>query len=516
MEEDSSAARERLSADPRTEQQSILSVGQQATRGVLWLTAQKWAARIFSFVTIIILTRLLSPADFGTVAAASTVLPFFYVLSDLGFAAYIVQVEKTNRRMLSTAFWFSMSAGLVLCVVLFALAPLLGQLFGDTDVISVMQVLSLWVLATAVGSVPMAIMRREMRFAAIAGQATIAALAAQVVAIIMAFSGFGVWALVGQSLTAPVISTVLLWISVRWRPGFGFSRLDFVSMASFGSQVLGVEFVAILRASGEAAVISSTLGLARFGYMNIAQRLVQMVQDLTGGAIVPVAQVAFAKIRDDVERLRGAYVRALRLTYAALSLPLTFVAVASPLIVPIVFGEGWEQSFAVAQILALAGSLSIGAWLDHGLFYGVGKPGRWFVYALVIDALTLGMTIALVTSGLVAIAWGFLAVCLVATVVRWFLTSRLLSARWYNIAGPFCYLVVVTVVTGAAGWGAMLVSSDLPPLVSILVTGVVMTIVHLVVTRLIARSVIDEGVRILARSRWGNRIPFRRTRWPRP
>ncbi len=496
------------SIDPMTNQPPAPSVGEQATRGIIWLTAQKWAARLFGFVTIIILTRLLTPADFGTVAAASTVLPFFYLLSDLGFAAYIVQVEKTDRRMLSTAFWFSMSAGIVLCAVLVSIAPWLGLIFGDADVIPVMRALSLWVLATAVGSVPLAIMRREMRFSAIAGQATVAALGAQVVAIIMAFNGLGVWALVGQSLTAPVLSTILLWFSVRWRPGLGFSRTDFVRMTRFGSKVLGVEFVAMLRASGEAAVISSTLGLAKFGFMNIAQRLVQMVQDLTGGAIVPVTQVAFAKIRNDADRLRDAYIRALRLTYAALSLPMTFVAVAAPLIVPIVFGNGWNESFAVAQILALAGSLSIGAWLDHGLFYGVGKPGRWFIYALVIDALTLGTTVAMVHLGLVAVSWGFVVVCVVATVVRWFLTSRLLGARWYRVAGPFCYLVVVTIVAGSAGWSARLLTSDLPPLLSVTIIGVVIMIVHLVVTRLIARTVVNEAVRILARTRWGKRIAF--------
>lgn len=496
------------SIDPATNQPPPPSIGEQATGGVMWMTAQKWVARLFGFVTIMVLTRLLSPADFGTVAAASTVLPFFYLLSDLGFAAYIVQVEKTDRRMLSTAFWFSMSAGVVLCAVLFGIAPWLGLIFGDADVVPVMQALSLWVLATAVGSVPMAVMRREMRFAALAGIATVAALGAQIVAVAMAFSGLGVWALVGQSLTAPVISTIFLWFRVQWRPELGFSRTDFARMARFGSQVLGVEFVAMLRASGEAAVISSTLGLAKFGYMNIAQRLVQLVQDLTGSAIVPVAQVAFAKIRNDADRLRDAYIRALRLTYAALSLPLTFVAVAAPLIVPIVFGDGWKESFAIAQILALAGSLSIGAWLDHGLFYGVGKPGRWFAYALVIDGLTLGTTIALVHIGLVAIAWGFVVVCIVATVVRWFLTSRLLDTRWYRVAGPFCYLLVVMVVAGSAGWGAMLITSALPPLLSVMIIGIVVTIVHIVVTRLIARTVISEAVRILRRSRLGKRIPF--------
>lgn len=199
-------------------------VGRRAAGGVIWLTAQKWVIRIFSFVTIAILTRLLSPEDFGTLAAASTVLPFFYLLADLGFAAYIVQVEKTTERMLSTAFWFSLAAGIVLCGLLWAIAPIMGSVFGNATVVPVLQVLSLWVVVTAIGSVPTAIVRREMRFAAIAAQGATAAVIAQIAALVLAFTGFGVWALVAQTLTAAVVSAVLIWFTARWRPRWMFVR----------------------------------------------------------------------------------------------------------------------------------------------------------------------------------------------------------------------------------------------------------------------------------------------------
>lgn len=485
-------------------------VSGRAASGVLWLTAQKWAIRLLGFVTIAVLTRLLSPADFGTVAAASTVLPFFFLLADLGFAAYIVQVDKSDQRMLSTAFWFSMGAGVVLCASLFALAPLLGIVFHDEGVTPVLQALSLWVVLTAAGSVPMALLRREMRFAVLAGQGAVAAAIAQVVAMVMAFSGFGVWALVAQSLVAPAITTVLVWITCRWRPTFAFSRGEFRTMATFGGQVLGVEFVAMLRAWGEAAVISATLGITALGYINIAQRLVQVVQDLTGSAIVPVTQVAFAKIRDDHERLLRAYLRALRLTYFALSLPLTMLAIVAPLVVPIVFGAGWEQSYQVTQVLALAGILSVGAWLDHGLFYGMGKPGVWFVYALVIDALTFGATAVLARFGLIAIAWGFLGVCIVATVSRWFLTSRFLHARPRVVAGPFLFLVVAVLTSGAAGWAVMIATATLPVWISLILVGTAVLVVHLLATRICAPQVLPEVLSIVARSKIGGRIPYLR------
>ena len=190
------------------------SLGGQVVSGVAWLTAQKWAIRISGFVTIAILTRLLTPEDFGTLAAAATILPFFYILADLGFSAYIVQLEKVSPRVLSSAFWISGISGILLCGVLWLVAPVFAITFGEAQVTPVLRVLSLWVVITAIGAVPTALLRREMRFSTLAVQGVAAAVVAQVVALILAFSGFGVWALVGQTLAAPLVSTMLVWLAV--------------------------------------------------------------------------------------------------------------------------------------------------------------------------------------------------------------------------------------------------------------------------------------------------------------
>ena len=205
------------------------TVGEQALSGVFWLTIQKWAIRLLGLVTIAILTRLLSPADFGAVAAATTVLPFFYLLADFGFAAYIVQAEKADQRLLSTGFWFSSIAGIVLCAALVVTAPLFGLIYQSPQTVPILQVLALSALVTAVSSVPGALLRRSMRFRTIAGQGTIAAVVGQVVGVGMAIGGLGAWALVGQTLASGVVGCVLAWIAAKWRPSFAFSRKDFVT-----------------------------------------------------------------------------------------------------------------------------------------------------------------------------------------------------------------------------------------------------------------------------------------------
>jgi O-antigen/teichoic acid export membrane protein len=482
------------------------SLSTQAASGVLWMTVQKWAIRLSGLVTIAILTRFLSPEDFGTVAAASTVLPFFYLLSDIGFAAYIVQVDRTDRRMLSTSFWFSSLAGLLLAVLLIVAAPLFGLVFPSDDFVPVLQVLSLTVVLTAASSVPMALLRRAMRFRALAVQGTTAALIAQAVAVAMTLTGFGVWALVGQALASQFVMTVLAWATAKWRPSFAFSRSEFTIMARFGSKVLGVEFVAMCRASVEAAIISATLGMAALGFLNIAQRLVQIVQDLTGAALVPVSTVAFAKIRNSSSRLRNAYIRALRMTFAAMSPPLTLVAVAATLIIPIVFGAGWEESARVAQILALAGLMVVGATLDHGLFYGTGKPGQWFVYAVIIDALTVATTAVTAQWGLEAVAYGFLGVAVIATVSRWFLVARLLQSPPRALAGPYGFLAAAVAGGGGAGWAVLELSAGLHPVARIALIGLAVLLAYLLAVRLFARQVIHELAGYLPRFARANRV----------
>lgn len=484
------------SATPSSERRRSFS--DRMVSGVFWLTVQRWAARITGFVTIAILTRLLTPAEFGTVAAAMTLLPFFYLLADLGFAAFIVQTQRVEQRTLSTAMWFAAAVGVVLWGVFYLTAPIMAVVFNAPGVTDVLRALSFCILITAFTSVPSALLRRQMRFPLIALQSGIAAIVAQVVAIVMAFSGAGVWALVAQTLTALAITGGLSWISARWLPRVEFSFNDLREMSKFGASVLGTEFVAALRVWGEAAIISGFLGVAALGYVSIAQRLVAIVQELTASAITPVSTVAFARIRDELPRLTSAYLRSLRTTYAAVAPPLTVLIVAAPLIVPIAFGEGWETSFALTQIYALAGTMTIASSLDHGFFYGLGRPGRWFMFGLVLDALTIAVTLVTVQYGLVAVAWGFVAAALAGTVARWFLVSHELRTSSRRIARPFGFLVAGLALSVAVGFGIAYLTQSLPALAAILLIGIGVAGAYLLAIRLLIPEVLHDAAAIIS------------------
>jgi O-antigen/teichoic acid export membrane protein len=341
-------------------------IGRSAAVGTLWLTAQKWVVRLSGFLTIAILTRLISPAEFGVVAAAAAVIPIVLLLADLGLSTYIVQAEHLPSRTVSTGFWFSLTAGIVLAGVMALAAPLLAIAFNVGDSADVLRGMSLAALATVLASLPTALLRRRLRFKLLAIQATVATVIAQVVAIALALLSAGAWALVAQLAVSQALIGLLAWRSSHWRPTGEFSVSEFRTMARFGAKVMAVEGAAAARVAGEAAIISNALGPAALGYVSIAQRLVQTAQDIGASALAPVSTVIFAKVRHDPERLRAGYRRALRIGYTAVAPVMVMVAVGAPYIVPLVFGSDWAPSIPVTQGLAVAAILVLGAMIDHG------------------------------------------------------------------------------------------------------------------------------------------------------
>jgi O-antigen/teichoic acid export membrane protein len=473
-------------------------IGRSAASGVLWLAAQKWAVRFSGFATLVVLTRTVTPREFGVVAAAMTFVPMIYLLSDLGFSTYLLQAPQVDRRSLSTAFWASVAAGAVLSTGLWLVAPLVAQAFRSPDLVPVLRALVLSVVPTVLAGVPLAMLRRSMRFRAVAVQALVAALLAQGVAVVVALRGGGVWALVSQVVVTQWVIAVLAWGGARWVPSFWLSPRQFREMASFGLRVSSVDLVAMSRMWGESWVVTVTLGPTALGLLNIAQRLVQVAQELTAASLVPVSTVVFSRVRHSRNQLVVTYVKALGVGYSVVSPFMILILVTAPALVPLLFGNEWHASVAPSQALAVAGIITLGAMLDHGLFYGLGRPGSWLAYAVVVDAATLGTTAVAVHFGLTGVAVGFIAVATLATVARWFLVGRLLGLSTRAVARPFVTVLLPTAVTAAVGTAVFhLLSGTAWPWLSVLLTAAVTVFVHVVMLRLMAANIVRDAVGVV-------------------
>ncbi|GAA5083506.1 oligosaccharide flippase family protein [Microbacterium yannicii] len=460
-------------------------LGSRAAGSVAWLTAQTWIVKAGGFVTVIILARLLTPQDFGLVAVAMTIVPLVYLLAELGFGTYLVQAKVAGRRAIGTAFWYAVGAGVILTAALILCAPWLEDLFGVPGVAGVIVGISPAVMFVSLAAVPVALMRREMRFRALAIQSAVAAVLAQIVAILLALSGAGVWALVAQVGVSQAVTWIAAWISTRWRPPAVFDWQEFRTMFSFGAKVVGINGIATVRQWAESLIITNVLGANALGQLAIAQRLILTSQEIAGAAIAPVSTVVFAQVRDDPERLKRGYDRALALAYYVITPAMTAILVTAPVLVPLLFGDQWTASVVPTQWLAVAALFTMAAALDHGFFYGLGRPGLWLVYGLAVDALTVLVTFLTAAYGLNAITAGFAGVAALAAVVRWVMISRMLSTSLWTVARRGLAAVVLMAVTGGLGWLAFTLTGSWPGLLQIVLASVVVLAAHMALARLL-------------------------------
>nr|WP_300148044.1 oligosaccharide flippase family protein [Propionicimonas sp.] len=480
------------------------SVGRQAARGVLWMTAQKWVARAGGLITITILTRLLHPEDFGLIAIAWTIVTLTYVLSDMGLATYIIQADEVDQASLSTAFWVSLIVGVSLGGVIFLSAPPLAAALAEPAASPILQAMAGLILVIAASSVPLALLRRRMEFRRLAVQEVSGSLIAQVVAVVAAFAGLGVWALVLQLMVGQVITSVLMWVAARWRPTADFSRPEFRTMMRFGVQVVGNGLVGVFRGWAETGIIVAGLGIRELGYFNIAQRLVQTAADLSGSALFPVSTVAFARSNSSMARLRAAHARATGLSQTVVTPLMVYIAISASLLVPFLFGAEWMLSAEIAQFLAVAAALAFGTNIDHGLHNGVGRPGRWLGFAVAIFGVSVVLMLIAVPHGAVVVAMAFVGTALAEAIGRWVFVGRLLEQGPIQTARPFLLVLPAAAASAAAGLLAMRLLAGAPVLVTLAVAGLTVVLVHAGVTRLLTPGIWTDLVSLLpARLRRG-------------
>ncbi len=473
------------------------SLTSETTRSVLWMTAQKWVTRVGGLATMIILTRILSPEDFGLVAAVSTLLPLVYVLADVGFSTYIVQADRVRQHTLSTAFWFSLLTGLGLTLLFYLLAYPISLVLNLPAVTSILQVMAISMLLIAVGSVPLALMRRRMQFRSLALAEFVGYITAQAAAVASALAGGGAWALVLQLLVAQVVSTVWVWIAARWRPSWEFSKVDFQAMRGFGVNVVAIGLTSVARSWAEGALVVVGLGVRQMGFLNIASRLVSTAQDLSASALLPVSMVAFARVGDNIERLRSAYLRASAVSHAAVSPLMVFMGVTAPVLIPFMFGPDQLESASVTPALVLTSFCYLGHSIDQGLHLGLGRPKRWFVFVITSYAFAVGVTVFCVRFGLLALVWAWAGSAIVQTIARAMVVAPLVATSTWRVLQPIVGVTLPALFSGLAAFGVMTVMATLPAVLILITSGLALGLVYLVATRLLRPRTFSDTLQML-------------------
>lgn len=383
--------------DKRTLKQSVFS-------GLIWTFGERIIAQGISFILSIILARLLLPEEYGIIAIVLVFINLANVFVSNGFGEALVQKKNADNTDFSTAFYCSLVVAVVLYVALFLAAPLIAKIYRYNDLILVLRVLSLKIIISSVSTIQHAYVSRKMIFKRFFFSTIGGTLVSAVVGIGMAYAGLGVWALVAQYLVNTVIDTVILFITIPWRPSLSFSTQAAKRIVSYGWKITASALINTGYSELRNLVIGGFYTTTDLAFYNRGNQFPSLVITNIDTAIGKVVFPAMAQSNDDKIRLKAVSRRALKTTsYLIFPLLIGLMVIARPLVM-ILLTEKWEPCIFFLQVGCIYFMCQPIQTTNWQIIKAVGRSDLCFKLEVLKKAIGISMLIVSIAFGVKAIA----------------------------------------------------------------------------------------------------------------
>jgi len=323
----------------------------EAVVGAIWTLVDRFGGQALSFVSFVILARLLLPADYGIVALATAIIAIPLPLNG-GFSTALVQRESLRDEHVNAAFWANIILSLCFVTIFMMGADWIAKLARVPSLAPILRALSVTLVPLGLASVAGAFFLRRIRYSAFALRTVVAQTTCAMVAIAFALLSFGVWALVAQQLSYAVVSMLVLWVGSHWRPRLAFSAAAFCDIFRFSASTMAGNFLRFAYEQVDVLIIGLFLSPTSVGLYYLAQRLLLTVNAVTFAPIDSVMMPVLSRLQSDHSRLRHAY---LQMMWGGACLWVPAVAglgTTAPRILDLLFGNKWQGATGLLMLMS--------------------------------------------------------------------------------------------------------------------------------------------------------------------
>ena len=301
--------------------------------GLIWKFGERIIAQGISFIISVILARLLLPELYGTVALVLVFINLANVFITSGLGEALIRNKEADDTDFSTVFYCSLGVSIILYLLLFVTAPLIADFYDNQELIPVLRVLSLQIPLSSVKTVQHAYVSKHLLFKKFFFSTLGGTIVSGIIGIIMAYKGFGVWALVEQYLVNSIIDMTVLFFTVEWRPKLIFSKKSARYALSYGWKLVAASFINQLYSEARSIIIGKKYTTADLAYYQKGDHFPSLVITNINASISTVIFPAMASVNDNIERLRNMTRRSMKLTsYIIFPMLIGLMAVADPMI----------------------------------------------------------------------------------------------------------------------------------------------------------------------------------------
>jgi O-antigen/teichoic acid export membrane protein len=406
------------------------SLKKKSVSAVLWSGGDAFLRQGLQFVVSIILARLLTPEEFGTVALLYLFTGIAGVFIDSGFSAALVQRQDVTHTDESTVFWFSLGMGAATAALLWLVAPWIAGFYGQPVLVPLTAILAISLLINSLGSIHMTLLTKRLDFKTPMKVGAAATSVSGLVAVGMATSGFGIWALASQVLAASIVTTALLWLLSRWRPALVFSLESARRLFGFGGFLMASSLLDVAYNRLYTLLLGKLYGVRDLGLYTRADNTKQIPVDLLANTLSRVAFPIFSAAASDREKLK----RGLRLAIRGAMLfnvpmMLGLMATADNVIL-VLFGAQWLGAVPLLQVLCLAGVFWPLHVLNLNALKAQGHSRLFFRLEIFKKIIGVAFIVAGVQFGVLGIAISQVAFGALAFLINSHYTATMLNYGW--------------------------------------------------------------------------------------
>lgn len=424
-----------------------IGLRQKATVGVIWSAIQGYTVTLVTFLSDIVLARLLTPYDIGCIEMLALFMLLFETMVNGGLGAALIQKKRPTQEDYSTIFFWNLGMAALLYVVIFFGAPLIAQFYKIPLLSSVLRVQGLVLFVYAFIIVQSAQLKKQFRFKAVAIVSIITSVVSLGVTITLAYAGYGVWSLVFKNLIALGLTSIIFWFYLKWRPIWTFSWQSFKELFSFGFYIFLSNLVTAFSTKVQGLLIGKVYNPSTLGYYSKASGTEGHASTTISQMLDQVTYPLYAEAQDDLKRLSNIVKRlVLALSYVTFPLMFILLLVAKPMFV-LLYTEKWLPSVPYFQVLCIAGLASCLQSVNFHTVSAIGKSKVTFVWTMIKRGVGIAcMVIGLALFGMKGILAGAVINAWFAYFVNMGLVSKYVGYKWHRQLYDLLPVLVAAVV----------------------------------------------------------------------
>ena len=353
--------------------EEVANLKEKTISGLFWRFGERISAQLISFVVSIILARILIPEQYGIVAIVYIFINIASVFVTSGLGTALIQKKDSDQKDFSTMFYASEFLAILFYLIIFLSAPIIASIYKNEQLIIILRVMGIILIFAGFNTIQQAYVQKHMMFKKFFWSTLTGTLISAVVGIFMAYRGFGVWALVAQSLTNSFIDTLVLFLTVKWRPTFEFSWVKFKKLFSYSWKLTVASIIGTFFNEIKAIVIGYKYTSIDLAYANKGEHIPNLFVNNINSTVESVLFSSLTKIQDDKNKVKEATRRIIR-TNSFILCPLLFglSAVAEPLI-RILLTDKWIECIPYMRLACLAGCFSILGNVNMQVIKAIGR-----------------------------------------------------------------------------------------------------------------------------------------------